>query len=60
MFTLKISIYCQRRKLMRTQTTVNPDKEMKVPHCMKKIGTKLVSCDKNFCNSIHERNNDCV
>ena len=45
---------------MRTQTTVNPDKEMKVPHCMKKIGTKLVLCDKNFCNSLHERNNDCV
>lgn len=57
---MKISIHCQRRKLMRTQTTVNPDKEMKVPHCMKKIGTKLVLCDKNFCNSLHERNNDCV
>ena len=33
---------------MRTQTTVNPDKEMKVPHCMKRLGLNLYHVLRTF------------
>ena len=33
---------------MRTQTTVNPDKEMKVPHCMKRLGLNLYRVIRTF------------